>query len=265
MINVSFKRVAKLGCFTSKSLIKKGKRDAQKNVITLNNHSNVPSSPFFDEEISLCLANIYKDFKKFLKYKKKLMKKCYAYNKQNNKFTTYIKEIESKKSHDKEQLDKLTGIKYDDLTISPDDLKPLLGEDIKIDDEVIFDKDKIREFRTIEKRAALELKKNKTQASIDNLTKNISKYPSRTLKYEKKIVKADALNDREVQKLSIRFDMFISICFQHYSITAARISSYWNGAMRELSKNNSVYEFDTGIILSELKQEIDKIKKTEMI
>ena len=187
------------------------------------------------------------------------MKKCIRYNLKKNKITTYISKLTAEKTRDEEYLNELNNIVFDDIEIN-NDIDRLLGEKIQHNGIDVFDDTVLKEFRVFEKRAPIEVEKNNIKIKKKDLIENIDNYPNKCLKYNKKISKVDGLSSREIKKVHIHFEMFISKCNQHYSLTAARISAYWNGALGGFSNNSLSCNFNTEEILFELKKEFAEIK-----
>ena len=247
----------KLNFLTRNSLAKKGKKDAKNGIIEIN--YDIPVSPYFEEETSLCIANLHKEYEKFLRYKTKILKRIVRYEKKTNKYNARIKMINDESDYNSSILEDLDNIVFEKIDFDDVAVRRLMGESVVYNNEQLLSDDVLREYRTMEKRAIVEAEKYDVDLKKDALIKKISKQPKQIFKVDKKVARSEALSKRELKKLYCKYEVFISKCNQYYEITSARISAYWNGVKYNFSENTN---FDTEKILSKIK---DKICQYEQI
>ena len=254
---MGLQRRVKLGFIARKSLLRKGKKDAKKKVVQNN---KFPISPFFDEEIAVCIANLHKEYEKYLKYKTKLTNKISKYDKKSNQFTAHIRMLDNESTYQKSILENLNKIVFDEVDVKNSESKRLIGESVVLNKNELISDEILKEFRAIEKRAVVEAEKHKVNTKKEFIEEKIEKYPQKTFKIEKKKVHLEVLSKRELKKLCYRFDYFISRCNQHYELTAARISAYWNGVKYNFNENEET-NFDVSTILSRVEYTINVYKQ----
>ena len=247
----------KLTTFTKKLLLRKGQKDAQnKSIQAIGN--NTPSSPYFDEETALCMANIHKEYEKFLKYKTKTQKKISKLDQKNSLCKSYMKMLVEEAEDNKNLLKQLDSVASYDITEEKLDARRLIGESIIYNNNELISPDMLKEFRKLEKKAAIEAQKNIMSTQKEYIKKRLSEHPKEVFELEKKITRIEMLNKYELTKLYTRFERFISRSNQHYELTLARLSVYWNGAKYIFQENQN---FDISILLSKVKSNIYDYEK----
>ena len=251
------RRNVKLSFIVRKSLLRRGKKEARKKVVQC---IEIPVSPFFNEEMAVCIANLHKEYEKFLKYKTKIINKISKYDKKSNQFTANIRMLNDELEHHKNLLSDLNKIIFNDIDINNYNSKRIIGESVIFNNNELISEDTLKEFRFIEKKAVLEAEKHKVNIKKELIEEKVEKYPQRTFEIEKKIVYLEVLSKRELKKLYYRFNVFISKCNQHYELTSARISAYWCG-VRLILNRNEIINFDTSLILSRVEETINLYKQ----
>lgn len=247
----------RLGPITRFFLVKRGKKDAKRGIICFDETKvNSLTSPFFKEEISLCLNLIHKENEKYnIKRKKTLHKQKRLENKKNKidiELSTLLNEIEfqmqifdelSKKEYD-----------FDDYLTSPiiqqEDTAPFFPENKELNQICL----------KLEKQARFEVEKYSDKNKKSAVENSISKQPIKIKALEQDLKRLNVIQLQEKEKLEIQFDMMVERCKQHYSFTVARISAYWSGVLQKIDNIEFSHQFHLLDIFKSLQNELKEIK-----
>ncbi|MDR0913941.1 MAG: hypothetical protein LBM65_02070 [Oscillospiraceae bacterium] len=184
----------KLGFFTEWRLKCRGKRDLKNTVVRKDNNNNY-YSPFFNQEVYLCLMAIKRE-------KERLSEILFAI-----KTDTAAEGLRIERNNKKIDIIKTT------MKADPSDF----AEENDINENSYFTKDVVKAFRNNEIRARISAK----YKQIDDLSRS----------NEKSDIKK---HQNAAQKISEK-EITLIRCQQFHELAKARISAYWAGVLKSKS------------------------------
>ncbi len=247
----------KLSKFTVKSLENKGKRDAKRNVIRFGNtKKEFLSSPFFEQEISLCLARIHRESELLAKQKINILNQKSSFNKKKRKIEIRINNIDYDLKYNKEMLEELSV--YTDKIGSEDITNYMLpGDSFLIDSENVS-----KEFRKIEQQAKVEYNIARTIREIRVLSKTINKKTKKKTRLNDKTLIFEKKCNNCNNEFNFQYDSFIEKCKQHCYITISRLSAYWSGVIEFYNGKSEIYaQFNNDVLFKDLYNLIHELEK----
>lgn len=248
----------KLGIVTRFCLVKKGKNDARKNIIYFDRTDiNSSTSPFFKEELSLCLSKIHKEYEKYLFKKEKFIKNSKNIENKKIKLQLEINSLNREKDLQKDFIKDLNQKKYNnDFSFSPIFLR-------SDHEELFLDYDSFnKECRKIERQARYIVEIEKDRKQIEELSEAVLEQPLKVKLFEEKIEALNVFQSKEYEKLNNQLNIVDERCKQHYSFTLARLSAYWSGVLCVVGNSENISsQFYSLNIFEKLQDEIEVIRK----
>lgn len=238
----------KLSKFTVKFLENKGKKDAKRNVIRFgNNKKEFLSSPFFEQEIALCLVRIHRECELLARQKINVLNKRSLFDKKRRKIEIRINNVNFDLKHGNEMLEKLSvpigTTKDEDIT------NYMLPGDSFLSDS----KNVSKEFRHIEQQAKIEFNIARTIEEIKLLSKAINKKTKEKTRLNDKALIFEEKYKNCDYEFIFQYDSFIEKCKQHCFLTISRLSAYWSGVIEFYNGKSEIYaQFNNDVLFKDL-------------
>lgn len=243
-----------IGYFERKKLIKHGKKDAKYGIVFINN--NLLNSPFIEEELSLCIVKIQKEYESFLNIKHDYHEFLANNQLEKSKILLNIKETSNRLEQAQLNLSTLKE-KYELIpNLTGENPGMLLGEDSFKGLER-----EIREFRRIENNAPVEVEKAKYSKRREELLDFIETAPLNIISHKKQLEEFNSLENKQKCRLDTMYQIYITRCKQHYSYTIARISEYWKGVLQIKTKSKDFNFADNQEIYEKLQNNLSIIEE----